>query len=374
MPSRRALLVFLILLPFAVTWTTSTMASARASVTVTSATSTGDREAVVRVPADHPRLQYDGRWEITSGHASTVNSGSRLSLNWSGGPVTAVFDLTGIEYPPHVYAVVDGRLRGPLIADHGRLQLTPPGMSAGPHRLTLVVKDVDERGNRWTRPFESALQLRRLEMVAPARVLEPSPAPNQALTFLGDSITQGVKVHCAGPGSACADGTRDYAYLVARRLRTRLEQVGFGAQGTTRSGGGGVPHAEAALPYNFEGSPAAPFDADVVVVNQGTNDWQKPLPEVQAAYADYLRAVLRRYPNARVIALEPFGLYGQGMHTGAAVRAAVAEVDSRRVHFVPTLGWLQPQHFSDPLHPNVSGHLAVADRLTPLVRDLLAES
>lgn len=320
-------------------------------------------------------LRYEGRWDITSRRATTVNSGSRVFLRFTGTEVTARFDVDGITRPPHVYAYVDGRRSERIVVDEPRIRLTPPGLDAGEHTLVLAVKDVDENAQRWRRPFRSALQLEGFE-VAGGALREPTPpATDLRFTFLGDSITQGINILCSDPGPKCADGTLDYAWRVADAFDAGLEQVGFGGQGLTNGGGGDVPAAIAALDHNFEGSAAGAWAADVVVVNQGTNDMGRSEAAIRSAYLEYLREVRARYPGALIIVLEPFGFWGWGVpHVSAAAEGAVAELGDPRARYVPTRGWLRPEDFTDGIHPDDVGHRRAAERLTETITSLTGRS
>jgi lysophospholipase L1-like esterase len=324
-------------------------------------------------PAD-PHLRYEGRWDVKPGRAVTVNSGSRVFLRFTGDAVTARFDTAGITKPPHIYAYVDGKKSDRIVVDHDTIRLTPAGLANGTHTLLMAVKDVSEQGERWKPPFASVLQLTGFDLPS-GTVLDSPPAPASSLrfTFLGDSITQGVNILCPVPGSDCADGTLDYAWRVADAFGTQLEQVGFGAQGVTRGGNGGVPPASGALDFNFEGSPAGPFDANVVVINQGTNDaiGQASSDEIAAKYLEYLHKVRARYPNSFIIALETFGF--QGTVTGSAsagIQSAVEQFGDPRTKYVSTRGWLGPGDFTEGLHPNDQGHQKATARLIETITQL----
>src|SRR5437763_1484622 len=63
-------------------------------------------QTVTVSPAD-PRLQLLGRWNRDAGADTTVNSGSRLLLRFTGSSVTALFDTSAITNPPQFYARID---------------------------------------------------------------------------------------------------------------------------------------------------------------------------------------------------------------------------------------------------------------------------
>lgn len=331
----------------------------------------------------HPLLRYEGRWDIRPGRATTVTSGARVFLRFTGTAVSARFDTEGIIEPPHVYAYVDGRKSERIVVDRRSIRLTPVGLAPGEHTLELAVKDISERQNRWTPPFESALQLDGFDVPGGTLLHEPPRVPGRSFTFLGDSITQGVNVLCPTTGSDCADSTLDYARRVADAFGAALEQVGYGGQGVTGGGGGGVPKAADALGFNFDASPAAPVDSQLVVINQTTNDVITQFEqgggpadpaneqETRAAYLEYLRHVRARYPNAFIVALEPFGLFGEyTAYAGSAIEGAVADFGDPRTRYVSTRGWLAPDDFTDSLHPSDGGHQKATARLIEVIGSL----
>ena len=68
-----------------------------------------------------------------------------------------------------------------------------------------------------------------------------------------------------------------------------ITQVGFGRQGVIQTGNGGVPAASDAHGWNYADSRASSDrHADVIVVNQGTNDTAYGAAEFRAASRAYL--------------------------------------------------------------------------------------
>jgi lysophospholipase L1-like esterase len=321
-------------------------------------------QAATVIAADHQHVRYQGRWGHLGGAMATVNAGSAAVLRFTGQRLAVTFDQATVTHPPQVYVRIDRAAPVLYTVDRDRIDLaTRPGA----HTLEITVKDVDERANRWHPPLRSALLLTGFQL-APGAVTLPPPAPeDRRVEFLGDSITQGVRA--AGPelGVAGSDATKDYAWLTGKALRTDFRQVGFGAQGITRPGGGEVPPSGQALPFNFAGSPVDPtYVPDAVVVNQGTNDGLSGVDPVvfQAAYLDYLRQIRAAWPDAWIFAMRPLGGY-----YAQEIAAAASAVD--RAVYVDTTGWVTATDHTDGLHPSYAGHLRVAHRLAPIIADRL---
>ncbi|WP_369264263.1 GDSL-type esterase/lipase family protein [Streptomyces sp. R35] len=316
------------------------------------------------VRPDDRRLAYEGHWGRTATSATTVNSGSRLRLRFTGGTLHALFDVSSITVPAQIYVSVDGGPKRLYAVDRDDLDIAVPGR--GTHTAELSVKDVFSRANRWTPPLETGVVLTGLRLEEGARLLPQHQLPGPRLVFYGDSITQGVMALCEVNTSDCADGTAAYPTLVADDLNASLTQVGFGRQGVLQSGNGGVPAAGDAYGWNYADSRAdSDRRADVIVVNQGTNDAAYGAEEFRVAYRAYLDRLRSAAPHARILALRPFS----GAHADD-IAAVVRELADPHVEFVDTTGWISPEDgdFNGTVHPNAQGHRKVADRLASLIK------
>ena len=76
------------------------------------------------VPAQHPDVQYLGRWGRLAESMTTVNSGSRVVLRFTGRHLAATFDQSTVTHPPQIYVRVDGRAPVLYTVDRDRLDLT----------------------------------------------------------------------------------------------------------------------------------------------------------------------------------------------------------------------------------------------------------
>ena len=313
------------------------------------------------VAADHQDIRYLGRWGSLGAAMATVNSGSGAVLRFTGRHIAVTFDQSTVTYPPQIYLRIDRGAPVLYTVDRDRIDVT---VRPGVHTLEITVKDVDERANRWNPPLLSGLLLTGFRLDPGARTLPPPAPESRRIEFLGDSITQGVRAIGPELGVTGSDATKDYAWLTGKALRADFRQVGFGAQGIVRPGGGEVPPAAQALPFTFAGSPVDPtYVPQAVVVNQGTNDALGGVDPVtfQAGYLDYLRHIRTTWPDAWIFAMRPLGGYFAG-----EIAAAAAAVDDHVV-YVDTTGWLTATDYTDGLHPTSAGHLRVAHRLAPIV-------
>src|SRR4051812_36418616 len=123
------------------------------------------------VAPDDANLRYEGRWDVKPAAATTVNSGSRLFVRFTGTRLGATFDTSSITNPAQLYVSIDGgpktlvRLGRPLV------ELAPADLGPGTHDALIAVKDVDERVNRWAPPLRSGLILTGLLLDPTGRTL-----------------------------------------------------------------------------------------------------------------------------------------------------------------------------------------------------------
>ena len=145
--------------------------------------------------------------------------------------------------------------------------------------------------------------------------------------------------------------------------------MGFGRQGVTIVGNGGVPKAADTFDWVYAGVPRDAWQPDLVVINQGTNDAGATSDVFRSAYSAYLATVRKGYPEAWMAALRPFG----GAHAAdiqAEVGARIAGGDDH-IFFVDTTGWLSGTDFTDGTHPNTQGSAKASQLLAVQLRQHL---
>jgi lysophospholipase L1-like esterase len=318
-------------------------------------------------------FQLYGRWDLrTAGKAITVNSGSHVTASFEGTGISAKFDISGNtgERPTVSFRIDGGELIEKEISP--TLELVA-GLPTGKHELILFVRGMSEFEQRWTPPLVASTVFLGFSVTGGALVSTARPQ-RLKLEFLGDSITEGVLVHDKGPaGQNTApwrcDGARNYAALTAQKLGVEWRQVGFGRQGLTVGGNGGVPKAQQAFDWFYSRAPRDAWQADVVVINQGTNDRGTASGDFASLYKSFLGIVRAGYPNAKIVALRP--LVGDfGTEIAAEVKARKDGGDSK-VYYVDTGGWTSSGDFTDGLHPNLSGSAKIADKLAAALMPII---
>lgn len=317
--------------------------------------------------------QFYGRWDLTHpDKAVTVNSGSHVTASFNGTGISAGFDTSGNtgNIPTVSFKIDDGALVEREIAP--TLELAA-GLPAALHTVTLFVRGMNETEARWTPPLVASTTF--LGLTVAGGNIVPTPRPVRLkLEFLGDSITEGVNLHSMGPqGQTSAnwrtDGPRGYAALTAMALGAEWRQVGFGRQGLTIVGNGGVPKAQDAFNFFFAGVPRDDWQPDVVIINQGTNDQGAGGATFAPLYLAFLGELRAAYANAKLVALRPLiGAYGNEIQ--AQVQARKDGGDAK-VYYIDTAGWTAPADFTDGVHPNQSGSVKIQGKLVMALQPIL---
>merc|ERR1712066_180804 len=225
----------------------------------------------------------------------------------------------------------------------------------------------------------------------------PGPSDSELrYEAIGDSITAGFKVtveagSSQGPTAANEDVFETYERHLADAWATSEWHV------IARSGISVTPYgAEKVMQQQWPcrsfswGTCTAPWDfswqADVVTINLGTNDYVfgSPTPaQFEAAYAELLRMVRDKYPNALIFALAPLQYTCGGAQWGPSaqdpkwkpmvdgVQRAVENLKQNgdekmlyRATGSTDAPWLNClQEYSDQTHPTVEGNRKFAERL-----------
>jgi lysophospholipase L1-like esterase len=331
---------------------------------------------------DQSSLRFVGRWDRRDpSRAITVNSGSYLLAHFSGAGISARFDVS-VNKPPLptiAWRIDQGDWQEAEVAPvvHLAEGLKPPASSgAAGHTLILMARGLDEHQSRWSAPLVASLTFVGLEPSDGGKLLEPLPEwdkPRLKMEILGDSITEGVLVHGEREGKKTwpwrTDGRLAYPCQTAFQLGAQCRQVGFGAQGLTHGGSGGTLAAPEAFNFFYKTCPRDDWQADLVVINQGTNDGHAKPEQFRPLYRKLLDEIRQAYPKAKIAALRPFN----GAHADDIAAEVKASNDSgdANVFYIDTAGWLSNGDFTDGLHPNVEGSGKAADRLTAALKEHL---
>lgn len=328
----------------------------------------------MNLPYTHESVRLTGRWDTRDPRSATATAtGSYVEFAFEGKTALARFDvLTNATPRLHLWISLDGgdAIEAPIDA-----YLRVSAKTDGAHVCRIIYKGGTEQERRWFEPLTAKVTFLGVQVQAPA-VLPPDD--RKTIEFVGDSITEGVLIDvdfCAkedviSPNDQLNRCYQDdvcatYAWLTAEALDLRPVFMGYGAVGATKSGCGSVPAAPEAYPYNFNGSPVTRRAPDYILINHGANDKNKPVELYLEKYAALLDVIRSMNPNATLVSLSAFC----GAHH-AELGEMIAKYNQENgcnVHFIDSFGWIPEK----PLHPLRDGHATVAQRLIPLLKEIL---
>ncbi len=231
--------------------------------------------------------------------------------------------------------------------------------------------------------------------------IEPAPARELKIEIIGDSITCGYGVDDESGqnpfSTATEDATRAYAYLTAQMLEADYSLVSYSGYGIisgyTDNGEKLLTHI---LPEYYEKLAKsegrldgtldplavewdfARFVPELIVINLGTNDdsYAQDHADRQAEYAEryaeFLRTVRRRNPEAKILCA--LGIMGDRLYpfVEQAVSRYVAETGDSRVSAMRFDVQQAEDGYGSDGHPSAATHAKAAEKLAGHIRTLLA--
>jgi GDSL-like Lipase/Acylhydrolase family/Carbohydrate esterase 2 N-terminal len=309
-------------------------------------------------------VQYYGRWDFTGGKAITVYSGSHVTARFQGTGISARLDLSHSQNPvTTVTWQVDGGAW--MEGDVKATMVLATGLPAGMHEVVFMARGMEELFNRWNPPVVAALSFSGFDVTGGALVPTARPV-RLKIEFVGDSLTEGVRVVPDGTDPQHTNGRLAYPCLTANAMGAEWRQVGFGHQGILQTGHGNVPKAADSFDWVYATVPRDAWVADMVVLNQGTNDRDASSTAFRPEFARYLGILRKGYPQAKIFVLRTFGGYREA-DIAAEVAARIAAGDTQ-MFYVDTTGWLTAADYTEGLHPNIIGHQKATTALVAELR------
>ena len=284
-------------------------------------------------------IHYYGRWAVFPAFATTVNSGSHVTATFHGTGLSARFNIA--SNMTHPERDVADRWR-PLERGRDRRHAAARHRAYRRHARRSLWYAGSMKIRAMTPPLVSSVTFQTLDVTGGAIDLSPRPIKRK-IEFLGDSITEGVNTHKAAEipkdtPTWRADGRLDYSCQTALALDAEWRQVGFGRQGLTIGGNGGVPVAQDAFNFIYANMPRDSWQADMVVINQGTNDGGANSQTFRPLYVTFLERIRAAYPNAQIAAMRPFaGAHADDIKNAVMTRVTAGDV---KVFYIDTTGWI----------------------------------
>ena len=309
-------------------------------------------------------IRYTGRWRVDENEAISTANGNYLEFCFKGDNALISYNIDDCQRPfPHVYIRVDGGAYVETAIDR-YLRISA---EYGVHKVELVLKSSLELQSRWAEPLVSKVGVLGIE----AEDSLPLPEDKRPIIeFIGDSITEGTMTDTQyryyGTKDDLVymnDSVAGYPWQTAKALDMRLVTMGYGCLGVTKGGAGGIPPAEEAYPFYSEGYPMPSQNADIIVINHGSNDMKAERELYRNAYESFLDSVRERNRESLIFCIAPFvGVLSK------EVSEAVESHNKRtgdRVVYVDTTDWIPPR----PLHPLREACVDIGKRLAKIIEE-----
>lgn len=309
-----------------------------------------------------------GRHDVIDGELILYHSASGIEFSFEGSSVKILLHSTGKSYM-RVY--VDGSKEGERLAvlEGENEYVVIDGIEAGRHTIRLV-KATEESEAIWT-----------VKALVADSFLAPPQKSRLKIEFIGDSITAGYGVLGAKNDVYSvdnSDSTKSYAYRTAHALDANYSIIGW--SGICVKGHIHVPHLNMTQLYGqvsnrnasaYEGG----FDADVVVLNLGTNDTAYLLSGEDASYdekfpEDYralLTAIRAKNPRAHIICL--YGMMIVNEVISGGIQTAIKALNDDKIVYNPFS--FAPNQLGANGHPNDDGQRGYSEGLVNYLKSCI---
>ena len=317
-------------------------------------------------------LITEGRTIIEGGEVRLSFPGSQLRLATPSSQMSLNFDETQ-SHPDSAfdYQVNGGDWKTHYIRGRSRLDLTSDKAGGG-IEFRLI-----RRSEAWQGDIIFA------DASVEGGFIKPTPLPKSRLLFIGDSITAGAgtssRVNDEGEREAVSNARLAYPRVLGNRLNTQVHHVAYGGRGLVRDWQGITDTNNApqfydrVLPDNPEYLwDPADYQADIVSVMLGTNDFNQGIPERESwtrAYKDFVTRIRTDYPKAQIFLISSPMTGGE---KGDALKVYVKEVAES--FETPGVQYLQVSQYKGEVwdsHPNAAEHEMIADELESAFRAAL---
>jgi lysophospholipase L1-like esterase len=306
--------------------------------------------------------RIEGRYVSDPAGPKLTWAGSAMTFRFQGSSVTitykddTLYGKTGCNWYD---VIMDGAPMPPVpLIGHYPSILHDPGtytwtinVPAGTpqnlvHEVTIAKRTEEEHGSTQILGFDKTL------------LLLPADTRTRKMEFIGDSLTVGFGVEGNITDDPLSTETfnerRAYPALVAEHFKAERHTIAASGRGLVRDAtgdtsyngnmsdrwlrvqeGGSIVHSGGTAPtYLTALWDFSTWQADVVTVNLGTNDYVAAQTSIRSAFATFYRLVRKSYPHARIIGImpsQPTGTVRTALRSD--IQGAIADVADPKLSF-----------------------------------------
>lgn len=314
---------------------------------------------------NHNSVRLTGRFYHENNAVCTTACGSYIDIAFSGDYIILHFDMQDLKVTyPLIYLQLD---EGDFIGTSVAARIFLRTKSKENHTLRIILQSVVEFQSRWFAPVEAKIAFEGYEAENYGTL---NPPIQKTITFIGDSITEGILIH---PEEKPFDDkmmdrvyqddvTRTYAWQIAKHFNLRATFCGYGGVGFLRSGSGQVPKVNEMYDYCVDSVKwEEPYEPDYIMINHGCNDRGKDVSDYLQEYEIFLNHLVAKYKNTKLIILSPFvGAFHKELDDFVKRYNAANHTD---IFYIDSSGWVEPK----PVHPLVDGHRTIAENVIDIL-------
>jgi hypothetical protein len=262
--------------------------------------------AATSVPANDPNIQYMGRVDFSDPAAPVFGwAATTITVRFQGTSLRGIFrDSTGRDY---LQVMIDG-VMSPTIIQPSRTAATTytlaSGLSDADHTAVIIKRT----------EFWGVVTFKGFLLDDKKELLSPPARPLRRIEFYGDS---NVSAHDSEDiydrgSSKYNNAWYGYAGITARMLNAEHHNLGWGGAGMTSQSSPLVQNVWDRLRPDIAGSvyDFNQFDADVVVINAGSNDSYRG-DNRKAVIAGWIDLIVNRirpvHPHAHIVLADSWG-------------------------------------------------------------------
>ena len=323
------------------------------------------------IPANHPYIQYYGRWDRSNS--------TKATHSWPGVYIYAEFEGTSIgvrlfDNFTYFNVFVDGRLyplfKGDVYGDANYTLVS--GLADGPHTI-LFTKRCETTWTKFT--FYGFI------LDDGKSLLPPPPRPERKIEFIGDSFTSASGNEYTEEGTPpetelVTNAYEGFGAIIARNYEADYTLSSCSGYGMVLDWTGdynkNIPDCfDRTLLYTS--SPKWDFSQwipNLVVIGLGLNDysgfegWEGPVSEENTAlyksrYREFISTLRDLYPGVKILAV---ATHVEWMREHIAEVVAEENADGNRDVFYAQYSYYEGGYVNNG-HPNVATHYGIADEL-----------
>jgi len=330
--------------------------------------------AQTMVPADDPRIQTTGRFDLSNPKAPRFDwAGSAFDVRYKGKSLGFLLEDGKNNYDVYV----DGKLVSTWVTQAPQTLYSVEGLSKAKHTIHVVKR---------TEALWGIATFKGLVLSKGGTLFDPPARPKRKIEVVGDSFVAGYGDEATT--LKCLDlrpyqnADKAFGGFLARDLKAEYQNISYSGRGIVRNYGEKSRTSPEPFPPLYDrtlcGVPQSRWDfskwkPDAVVIHLGDNDFStEPRADsknYEENYLQFLKHIRGNYPQASIFLFAPNGWPNFRQFVEEVVKARNGAGD-KKVYFVG-YGEIPQGDLGCDWHPQVKAQRKFADILMPVLKEKL---